>query len=214
MTDHGPGVEGMFSAAVRMGLGRDLDWLCRRAAIHDAHHLPKDSLLFVNVGVTALLDPLHDVDQMLLLCRWGGRAPGSVVLEITEREAVHDRQRFREVLATYREAGFRFAMDDVGEGHSTLEMLAAGSPEFIKIATSLTQAASSSGPNAAIRALTTFANHSGAVVVAEGIESAHDVEVMLSLGVELGQGYHLGRPAGAAATLNRYAAAEAESALV
>ena len=197
--DHGPGVEGMFSAAVRMGLGRDIDWLCRRAAVHQAHRLPADSLLFVNVGIVALLDPLHDVDQMLLLCRWGGRTPDSVVLEITEREAVHDRGRFRDVLALYREAGFRFAMDDVGEGHSTLEMLAAGSPEFIKVATSLTQAASKPGANAAIRALTTFASHSGAVVIAEGIESAGDAEVMLSLGVEMGQGYHLGMPRSAEA---------------
>jgi EAL domain-containing protein (putative c-di-GMP-specific phosphodiesterase class I) len=151
---------------------------------------------------------------MLLLCRWGGRGPGSVVLEITEREAVHDRRRFREVLAMYREEGFRFAMDDVGEGHSTLEMLAAGSPEFIKIATSLTQAASTPGANAAIRALTTFANHSGAVVVAEGIESARDVEVMLSLGVELGQGYHLGIPAGAALVFNENSSQATQTAIV
>jgi len=48
---------------------------------------------------------------------------------------------------------------------------------------------------AAIRALTTFAEHSGAQVIAEGIESAHDVEVLCGLGVKLGQGYHLGRPA-------------------
>ena len=214
VADHGPGVEGMFSAAVRMGFGRDLDWLCRRAAIQDAHQLPLDALLFVNVGVTALLDPLHDVDQMMLLCRWGGRSPETVVLEITEREAVHDRDRFREVLLSYRAAGFRFAMDDVGEGHSTLEMLAAGSPEFIKIATSLTRAASSPGPNAAIRALTTFASHSGAAVIAEGMESARDVEVMLSLGVELGQGYHLGVPAAAAVPSGTQAAEATEPALV
>ncbi|MDP9326104.1 MAG: EAL domain-containing protein, partial [Candidatus Dormibacteraeota bacterium] len=141
-----------------------------------------------------LLDPLHDVDQMLLLLQWARRSPSTVVLEITEREGVNDLPRFRQVLASYRQAGFRFAMDDVGEGHSTLEILAAGAPEFIKIANSLTRSADQPGPRAAVEALVTFAQSAGATVIAEGIESQADLDRMMELGAELGQGFLLGHP--------------------
>ncbi|MHB8510367.1 MAG: EAL domain-containing protein, partial [Candidatus Dormibacteria bacterium] len=189
------GVEGMFAAALRLGLARDLDWLCRRAALAGIDQLPPGAKLFVNVGIPALLDPLHGVDQMELLLRWAARRPQEVVLELSEREAVSDMCRFRDVLAVYREAGFKFAMDDVGEAHSTLEVLAQGSPEYIKIARSLTRSADQPGPRAAIRALVAFAGATGATVIAEGIEDDSDARRMLDLGVPLGQGYGLGRPA-------------------
>lgn len=187
-------VEGLFSAALRLGLTRDLDWLCRRAALDHAREMPGGLALFVNVGVPALLDPLHDVDQMLLLLAWAGREPGDVVLELSEREAVTDPARFREVISSYRNAGFRFALDDVGEGHSTIEVLASGQPEYIKVARSLTQASEALGHQAAIEALATFASASGAVLIAEGVETEEQRRRMRELGVELGQGYGLGRP--------------------
>jgi EAL domain-containing protein (putative c-di-GMP-specific phosphodiesterase class I) len=190
-------VEALFAAAHRTGLARELDWICRRAAVQTGHLLPAGAPLFVNVGVSALLDPLHDVDQMLLVLRWARRSPDEVVLEITEREVVSDLRRFEEVIGAYREQGFRFAIDDVGEGHSTLEVLAASNPEFIKVARSLTVASHRVGPRAAIRAVVAFAQSSGAAIIAEGIESHRHADAMLEMGVDLGQGWHLGRPAAA-----------------
>ncbi len=192
-------VEPLFAAAARLGYGRDLDWVCRRAALREARCLPPGATLFVNVGVSSLLDPVHDVDQMLLLVAWAGRSPSDVVLEITEREVVLDPDRLGTVLAAYRREGFRFAVDDVGEGHSTLEMLAAAVPEFLKISGRITRVAAEVGPRSAIRAIVAFAGESHARVVAEGIETAADLRRMIELGVELGQGFGLQRPAPAAA---------------
>ena len=191
----GTDVEGLFAAAHRIGLARDLDWLCRRAAVDCAREIPSRTPLFINVGVWAMLDPLHDVDQMLLLLRWAGRSPRDTVLEITEREVISDLARFEAVLAAYREHGFRFAIDDVGEGHSTLEVLAAASPEFVKIARSLTVAHDRVGARSAIRAVVAFARSVGAQVIAEGVETEDDAGLIAGLGVDLGQGYWLGRPA-------------------
>jgi len=187
-------VDGLFAAAQYRGLTRDLDWICRRAALEGATGLAAGMPLFVNVSVSALLDPLHDVDQMLLLLEYVGRSAHDVVLEITEREAVPDLDRFATVLAAHREHGFRFAIDDVGEGHSTLEVLAVASPEFIKVARGLMVAAHAPGARSAIRALVAFARSSGAAVIAEGIESEAERELMMQLGVELGQGFALGEP--------------------
>jgi diguanylate cyclase (GGDEF)-like protein len=193
----GLSVERLFATAERLGWGRDLDWVCRRAAVQDAVDLPSGSTIFVNVGVSGLLDPLHDVDQMLLLLRWARRNPATVVLELTEREAVQDIDRLIEVLTVYREHGFRFALDDVGAGHSTFEVLAAAVPEFVKISEKLTRRAIELGPQSTISAVVTFAIESGGQVIAEGLETDEGVQLMRRLGVTLGQGYALGGPAAA-----------------
>jgi diguanylate cyclase (GGDEF)-like protein len=189
-------VDGMFAAAQRLGYSRDLDWLARRAALEGARTLNHGSLLFINVGVLALIDPLHDIDQMFLLLNWAGRSPDDVVLELSEREAVTDRSRLRAVLSSYRYHGFRFAIDDVGEGHSTIEVLATARPEFIKVAGTLSRGPGRTidGNVAAIAALVTFASATGAQVIAEGLQSDDEIELMADLGVTAGQGFALGRP--------------------
>lgn len=94
-------VEKMFLSAQRMGLERDLDWLCRRAALAGADWLSRGSALFLNVSASALLDPVHRVDQMLLVLAAVGRSPQELVLEITEREAIADLGRLRQVVSAY-----------------------------------------------------------------------------------------------------------------
>ncbi|MHB8719015.1 MAG: EAL domain-containing protein [Candidatus Dormibacteria bacterium] len=187
-------VEGLFDAAQRARYTRELDWMARRSAVHDGRALPAGLPLFINCSVGALLDPVHDVDQMLLLLRWADRSPDEVVLEITEREIVDDLGRLRDVLATYRAAGFRFAIDDVGEGHSTLEVLAVAEPEFVKLARSMTVGAHLLGNRSAIRAVVAFARSSGAVIIAEGIEEERQAELVRAMDISHGQGWWLGRP--------------------
>ena len=191
----GGSVEGLFAAAQRMGMVRELDHLCRRNAIDIAQGLSPGLPVFINVSVAALLDPLHQVDQLLLLLQWAGRRPQDLVLEVSERESVTNVGRLAAVLAAHREHGIRFALDDVGEGRSTFETLAAARPEFIKIASSFTQRVDQVGPRATILAALAFAAASGAEVIAEGIEDERSLELLVELGVGYGQGYHLGRPA-------------------
>ena len=192
--DSNMNVEGFFAAAQRLGYGRDVDWMCRRACLEQSRSLISDQLLFINVGVPALLSPMHPVDQMVLLAHTTGWDPHDVVLEITERDLVSDLERLEEVLAEYRGVGFRFAVDDVGDGHSTLEVLAAASPEYVKIARRLTNNVERPGARAAVRAVIAFAESVGAQTVAEGIETEEQAQQMTLLGCTLGQGWHLGRP--------------------
>lgn len=187
-------VEELFTTAQRLGYTRALDWVGRRTALECSSTLPDNTLLFVNVSARALLDPVHGSDQMLMLLRWTQRRPEDIVLEISEREIISDLARFCEVLEEYRMHGFRFALDDVGEGHSTLEVLAAANAEFIKVARSLTEAVEKPGPRSAIRAILTFAESSGATVIAEGISDPSIIGKIRELGVRFGQGYELGRP--------------------
>jgi len=102
------------------------------------------------------------------------------------------------VLASYRAEGIRFALDDVGEGHSTLELLAASGSEFLKLGRSLTMTSSRVGSRAAMDATMAFARASGAAVIAEGVENEFVADLMKAAGIHLGQGFGLGKPTMAA----------------
>lgn len=188
------GVEGLFVAAQRMGMTREVDYVCRRSALEGARGLPAELPLFINISVAALLDPEHDPDQLLFLAHLAGRTAETIVLEISERERITDPIRLRAAVRSYRDCGFRFAVDDVGEGHSTFETLAAATPEYVKLARQFVKGVREAGPRAAIIAARSFAEASGAKVIAEGIEDEDIVRLLMELDVELGQGFHLAPP--------------------
>jgi diguanylate cyclase (GGDEF)-like protein len=187
-------VEAVFEAARTSGRIRDLDWVCRRRAVEDARQLPPGSVLFLNISAAALMDPVHGVDQLLLLLHGVERSAHSVVLEITEHERIRDYDALSHVLGTYRAEGIRFALDDVGEGHSTLELLAASSSEYLKLGRSLTMTSTRVGSRAAMNATMTFAQGTGAVVIAEGVENEFVADQMKAAGILFGQGFGLGKP--------------------
>jgi diguanylate cyclase (GGDEF)-like protein/PAS domain S-box-containing protein len=199
-------VESLFEVAHRSGHIRDLDWLCRRAALSQAASLPPEVLLFMNVSVAALLDPLHDVDQLMLLLEWTGRSPEYLVLEIGEHESVHDLERMRLVLNAYRRAGIRFAIDDLGEGFATTELLDTAEPEFVKLARSLTMNAARRSTRVAIKTALGFARAHKSIVIAEGVENELVSDQIRSIDIPLGQGFGLGRPTAAADLLDSAAA--------
>ena len=195
-------VETLFEVAHRSGHIRDLDWLCRRAALSQAAPLPSGAMLFLNVCVAALLDPLHDVDQLLLLLEWTGRSPQRIVLEIGEHESVRDLDRLRVVLTSYRNAGIRFAIDDLGEGFATNELLEVAEPEFVKLARSLTINVARKSSRVAIKTALAFARAHDSIVIAEGVENELVSDQIRSLDIPLGQGFGLGRPTVAADLLD------------
>jgi EAL domain-containing protein (putative c-di-GMP-specific phosphodiesterase class I) len=187
-------VEDVFEAARNGGQIRDLDWVCRRKAVEDAKQLPADPVIFLNMSAAALLDPIHGVDQLLLILSAAKRAPRTVILEITEHELIRDYAALSRVLASYRAEGIRFALDDVGEGHSTLELLAASGSEYLKLGRSLTMTSSRIGSRAAMDATMAFARASGAVVIAECVENEFVADLMKEAGIHFGQGFGLGKP--------------------
>ncbi len=136
-----------------------------------------------------------------------------MVLEITEHERIRDYEMLSRVLASYRVEGIRFALDDVGEGHSTLELLAASASEYLKLGRSLTMTSSRVGSRAAMDATMAFARASGATVIAEGVENEFVADLMKAAGVQLGQGFGLGKPTSVADLEDVGAALEGRAAL-
>jgi diguanylate cyclase (GGDEF)-like protein len=192
-------VEAVFEAARTTGHISDLDRICRGRAVEDAKDLPLEATLFLNISASTLMNPAHGVDQLLALLRATRRTPETVVLDITEHELIRDYEVLHRVLAAYRSEGLRFALDDVGEGHSTLKLLAASASEYLKLGRSLTMTSGRVGSRAVIDATMSFARISGAIVIAEGVENEYAADMMKAAGIELGQGFGLGKPTRASA---------------
>jgi EAL domain-containing protein (putative c-di-GMP-specific phosphodiesterase class I) len=89
----------------------------------------------------------------------------------------------------------RLAIDDVGAGFSSLRHIVLTRPDVLKIDRTLVDGVSHDEIlDTLVHSLVDFGHGSGATVVAEGIETAEDAAVLLGLGVDLGQGWHYGRP--------------------
>ena len=121
--------------------------------------------------------------------------PRTLVLEITEHERVDSMDRLAEVVQEIRSAGVSLALDDFGDGHSSLRLWSQLKPEVVKIDKYFTRNISAHGDKLrTIQALQQIATVFGSSLVAEGIETAEDLRVLRDLGIEYGQGYFLGHP--------------------
>ena len=141
-----------------------------------------------------------------------GVDPQRVVIEITERTAIKDYPKFRERLRTFRERGFRFAVDDAGSGYAGLGSIANLEPDFIKLDISLINSIDTNFiKQNLVETMVRFANDHGAMVIAEGVERAEEFETVKRIGVHLVQGFFLHRPSRAAPRVARDARGDRES---
>jgi len=181
--------EVMFDVADQADLVWELSRLCRSRAFEGLldGRLGANQLLFVNV------DP-HDFDDPAFNEREVAEAQ-RVVIEITERTAIKDYPKFRERLKAFREAGFRFAVDDAGSGYAGLGSIANLEPDFIKLDISLINAIDTNFiKQNLVETMVRFANDHGAKVIAEGVERAEEFNTVRDLGVHLVQGFYLHHP--------------------
>jgi EAL domain-containing protein (putative c-di-GMP-specific phosphodiesterase class I)/CheY-like chemotaxis protein len=182
-------VERWFAEAAELGLGPDLELACNRSAIAALDRLPPPTYLSINASHrTAESDELAELVGAVDAAR--------IVIEITEHEAVTDYDRLTAALQRLRALGARVAIDDAGAGFASLRHILLMAPEIIKIDVSLTSRIDSDPRRRALAAaLISFAEEMSIDVVAEGVETEDEHRALQALGVRLGQGYYLGRPA-------------------
>ena len=151
--------------------------------------------LSVNVAPASLLDPAFDAHGLAEQARRCGLAPGQVTIECTEQQAVADVLPLKRKVRAMRRLGFGFAVDDAGAGYASFALVAALRPTLIKIDREIVaRIARDDAKQALVEAFVSFGRRIGARLIAEGIEKRTDLEVLRRLGVDLGQGYLLGRP--------------------
>jgi EAL domain-containing protein (putative c-di-GMP-specific phosphodiesterase class I) len=118
-----------------------------------------------------------------------------VLLELSEHDAVENYDEVLAALAGPRHRGMRLAIDDVGAGFSSLRHIVLTAPDVIKLDRTLIDGITLDPVlRTLVRSLVDFAHGCDAAVVAEGVETAQDAGTLLALDVDLGQGWHFGRP--------------------
>lgn len=178
----------LFAEAASVGLGVDLELLAVEAALARIDQLPAYAYMSVNLSPGAVIDER----TATVLQSVANRA----VVEITEHAVVDDYDRLARSLNQLRSSGVRVAVDDAGSGYASLQHILRVQPDIIKLDIALTRSLHDDPARRALAgALVTFAAEIGASITAEGIEADDELRALRDLGVECGQGYHLGRPA-------------------
>jgi EAL domain-containing protein (putative c-di-GMP-specific phosphodiesterase class I) len=125
-----------------------------------------------------------------------GLVPRQITLECTEQQAVPDVGMLVKQVKALRRLGFGFAVDDAGAGYASFSLIAALRPSVIKIDREIAFGiARDDAKQALVEAFVSFGGRIGALLLAEGIERRADLAMLTALGVDLGQGFLIGKPA-------------------
>ncbi len=189
--------DALLRAASHEGLEFEFEYACVVAALRAWGKMDVPGRLFVNMSASVLTQLLttKGTDDLLKQIRDLGVLSRMLVLEITEHERVEDMDALADVVAQIRSAGVSLALDDFGDGRSSLRLWSQLKPEVVKIDKYFTKDISQHGDKLkTIQALLQIADIFGTALVAEGIETQDDLRVLRDLGISYGQGYFLGHP--------------------
>jgi diguanylate cyclase (GGDEF)-like protein/PAS domain S-box-containing protein len=184
--------------AERFDLIGEIDrWVLRRAIslLHQHARAGNDFSLSVNLSGKTMndLELAGDLAEML---KENPIPPGRLVVEVTETAAIVNIERARELAKQLRQMGCLFALDDFGSGFSSFYYLKHLEFDYLKIdGEFIVNLVSSATDRLLVQAVVDIARGLGTQTVAEFVGDDETVELLRQLGVDYGQGYHLGRPA-------------------
>lgn len=186
----------LFNAARNTGHIGDLERACRTSACEQFQRLRLGGKLFLNVSPEALQDPRHRSGRTLSLLKTLNIPAERIVIELTEHAPAGDLVGLRDALEYYRDMGFLIALDDLGAGYSSLKLWSELRPDYVKIDRHFIDGIHlDCVKRQFVVSILQMAKASRAHVIAEGVEQPEELEALRALGVELVQGYLLGRPA-------------------
>jgi EAL domain-containing protein (putative c-di-GMP-specific phosphodiesterase class I) len=152
-------------------------------------------LVFVNIQAQILGDPTFQSGTTLDLLAKYNLSPFQIILELTEKEAILNYNKFESIIDHYRQQGFRVALDDVGTGYNSFQTLIRVKPEFIKLDKSLIRNIDKHPEQQRLaELLLDFALQVDTSIIAEGIETLSELKYLKDIGIHMGQGYALGMP--------------------
>jgi EAL domain-containing protein (putative c-di-GMP-specific phosphodiesterase class I) len=170
--------------------------LCRAAAIREGAGVAAGRKLFVNVLPSTLSSSEWSAGAVPELLAAAGRAPGDVVVEVSERAVGADAESLASACDALRGAGYALALDDVGTGRGGGEALDRLRPEYLKVDPSVVRGIDVNLVKQEIFAtLGRQGEAIGASVVAVGVESEGEAATLRRLGARYGQGYYYAGPA-------------------
>ena len=193
-------IEEMFQCAEESGCIWMLEQVCRRAILRDVYDQKNvldqyHAKIFINVSPKVLHDEKFRQGFTREYTKRYGIDTERIVFEVTERERVEDENSFRQAIGHYKMQNYQIAIDDVGSGYAGLNRICSLSPGYIKLDNELVHDVYKNPIKyAMIKGMVEFSLSSGTLLIAEGIETKKELELLIDLGVQYGQGYYLASP--------------------
>lgn len=185
----------LFSVAEQHGRLSELETLCRTQALQRFQQQQLPGKLFVNISPMALLDPRHPKGHTLRLAQQLGLPPSAIVIELSEQYPAEDIDLLKSCLDYYRHQGFQVALDDLGAGYSGLRLWSELAPDYVKIDRHFIDRIDQFPVKQEfVRSIVTLCQSLTCQVIAEGIETEAELAVLQRLGIQLCQGFLLGKP--------------------
>lgn len=201
-------VEELFRYAEKSGRIWQLEQVCRRIILHEVF-LQKEQFdsyqgrLFINVSPKVLHDEKFRVGFTREYTRRYGIDTDCIVFEVTERERIEDEAGFQDAINHYKMQNYQIAIDDVGSAYSGLNRICSLSPNYIKLDMSLVREVYKKPLKyAIIKGMVELSHNSGILLIAEGVETKKELDMLIDLGVQYGQGFYLAMPSPKLKTCN------------
>lgn len=177
-----------FAEAAMVNRELELESQAIRIALGALPQLAPDVYVAVNASPEMILK--GDLTGMLR-----GFPLDRIVVEVTEHHAVERYEDISAVMSPLQAQGLRVAIDDAGAGYASFRHILNLRPHIVKLDISITRAIDTDHSRRALAAaLRGFAHETGCSIVAEGVETASELDTLRGLGIGSAQGYHLGRP--------------------
>ncbi|MFQ6332487.1 GGDEF domain-containing protein [Methylophilus sp. 3sh_L] len=185
----------LLNAASVCGREMEMESLARDVIFAEYRRASHAMPLFVNFSPDALL--LSDGDWCFGLAQLEKYqlAASDIVIEITESSTIRDYAELKEAVTKLKALGFKIALDDLGEGTSSLRLWSELSPHYVKIDKHFIANIHNDPIKLEfVRGIQKIAAESNTLTIAEGIETKDELAVIKDLKIDFAQGYLLGRP--------------------
>ena len=185
----------ILQAAREAGLYQQLDLAACRCAIREAAHLPRSVTVFINFSPAMMSDAESALRTTVAAIEAAGLAPERFVFEVIEADRIENASHLKEVLDAYRKDGFRVALDDLGAGWSTLNLVHRLRPDFIKLDRELIREVNVDRVKDLIASKLLEIGHGlGIRTIVEGVETPQELEWARDRGADFVQGFLIARP--------------------
>ena len=196
----------MFDVARGCGMLLQLDLAARKSAIDRMVAEKMDETLFMNLTPSAIDDPFSSLERTVEMIDAAKIPHERIVFEIVESDQSHELHHMRGLLRFYRDAGFRVALDDVGAGYSSLNVLHQLRPDFVKLDMDLIRGVHLDPYKALIaEKIIEIATALGVETIAEGVEVPEELAWVQAHGATYAQGFGIARPSVATGAAGRMA---------
>ena len=186
----------VFDLAARAGMLFQLDLAARRSAVEQAVAAGiTNTRIFINFNPTSIYDPAYCLRTTVGTVTALGMRPDQIVFEVVESSEIKSTAHLNGILAFYRRAGFKIALDDVGSGYSGLNLLQDIRPDFLKVDMHLIRGVDADPfRQSIVRNIVSIARETGIKVIAESVETDAELGWVKQAGIDFVQGYLLARP--------------------